>query len=122
MTRRKTINFDNRISYADLIAIIGAGATCMWLLFGVTADIEAVEKEQLYLRQDIDELDLEVTTLEDTLSSAIDALREDTKRQLELLDDRSEQRHDKAMNKLDTLIERDFNMLMLNKEPQNATN
>ena len=122
MTRRKTINFDNRISYADLIAIIGAGAACMWLMFGVTADIEAVEKEQLYLRQDIDELDLEVTTLEDTLSSAIDALREDTKRQLELLDDRSEQRHDKAMNKLDTLIERDFNMLMLNKEPQNATN
>jgi len=122
MTGRKTINFDHRISYADLVAIIGAGATCMWLMFGVTADIEAVEKEQLYLRQDIDALDLEVTTLEDTLSSAIDALREDTKRQLELLDDRSEQRHDKAMSKLDTLIERDFNMLMLNKEPKNAIN
>jgi len=110
------INFDNRVSYADVLAFLAAGATGLWVVFGVAADIDKLHIEQTYIKEDLIILENRNALNIKDVSLAVDKLRKDTKESLKDLEEKSQARHDKAMAKLDALVDREIEMLMKEKD------
>lgn len=96
------INFDNRVSWMDIVAIVAAGLTALTVFFGVSADVGDNRAQIEHIQTDVRRIEVAGAQRD---NEVLDQLKENRA-------DMKEIRHESAagrkniIDKLDRLIER----------------
>ena len=99
------LNFDNRVSWMDIIAITAALLTGMTVFFGVSEDVATNSSQISVIQTDLRRIEVSSTRRDDKILQQLKENKVDMK---EIRKESSEGRQD-ILNKLDRLIEREIN-------------
>ena len=101
-----SLQFDNRISWMDIVALAGVGVSGLFMFFGVTASVEKIKIEQSHIKADL--IRVEASVVADISRVEKQAKDSDSKIFVQLERQQADQQKnfDKLDGKLDKLIDR----------------
>lgn len=102
------LEFDNRISWMDVIAITGIAATAIGVVFGVQSEVESNSKEIVQVKQEMRREFVRVTEeAHKDRDEILDRLKE-TQKSMDTIRIESASGRRRIEDKLDKLIEREL--------------
>lgn len=102
--RKMPLQVDNRVSWMDIVAIIGAACSALWVVFGVTADVGDNADAIKLVQGEVVRLEVKVDKQDDETLQAVKDLRGELKEYRE----EARENNKEVVQKLDRLIEREL--------------